>query len=65
MNGIVTKSIVNKRNKEVIDLNSFTRLPSIIIEEEERESNHHNFKEKQISTLKIYNGMYIYNQRLF
>ena len=44
MNGIVTKSIVNKRNKEVIDLNSFTRLPSIIIEEEERESNHPNFK---------------------
>ena len=45
MNSNVIKSVVNKRNKSIVDLNSVARLPSTVIVEEEREANHPNFKE--------------------
>ena len=45
MNSNVIKSVVNKRNKSIVDLNLVARLPSTVIVEEEREANHPNFKE--------------------
>ena len=65
MNGSVTKSVVNKRNKLVVDLNSVARLSSTIVVEEERESNHPNFKENQVTTLKICDNMHLDKHRLF
>ena len=65
MNGSVTKSVVNKRNKLVVDLNSVARLSSTIVVEEERESNRPNFKENQVTTLKICDNMHLDKHRLF
>ena len=45
MNSNGIKSVVNKRNTSIVDLNSVARLPSIVIVEEEREANYPNFKE--------------------
>ena len=45
MNGSVTKLVVNKRNKLVIDLNSVARLPSTVIMKEGRECTLSNFRE--------------------
>ena len=65
MNGSVTKSVVNKRNKLVVDLNSVARLSSTIVVEEGRESNRPNFKENQVTTLKIYDNIHLDKYRLF
>ena len=52
LNSSVTKSVVNKRNKSVVDLTAVDRLPLTVIMEEERGSNHSNFREDQVATLK-------------
>ena len=65
MNGSVTKSLANKRNKSVVVFNSVARLSSTVLMEEERRSNYPNFKENQVLTFKKYNDMHISNQREF
>ena len=51
MNGSITKSVVNKRNKSVVDFNSVARLPSTVIVKKGRGFDHPKFKENQFFSI--------------
>ena len=61
MNDSVNKSVDNKRNKSVFELNPVAKCLSTVIVEEARESKHPNFRGKQFSLLNRYNDIHIDN----
>lgn len=64
-NDSVTTQLVNKMNILVAVLESFATLPATVTVEEGRESNHPNFREGQVLTLKRYKDLHTSNQRAF